>query len=51
MLSSSHIGHLFVASLLVLSAASASAQSFRVQCPTTTPLHPTPTTAPNPVGG
>jgi len=28
------------------------AQSFRVQCPTTTPLHPTPqTTDPNPAGG
>jgi FtsP/CotA-like multicopper oxidase with cupredoxin domain len=29
----------------------ASAQSFRVQCPTTTPLHSTPATTDNPAGG
>jgi FtsP/CotA-like multicopper oxidase with cupredoxin domain len=40
MLSSSHIGRLLVALLLVLGAANASAQSFRVQCPAGTKLHP-----------
>ena len=40
MLSYSHFGRLLVASLLVLVAASASAQSFRVQCPAGTVAHP-----------
>ena len=39
--------------LLCMFAAGAGAQSFRVQCPTTTALHPTPATVanPNPTGG
>src|SRR5882762_9027675 len=38
--------------LFLIPALPIAAQSFRVQCPTTTPLHPTPqTTDPNPAGG
>ena len=37
--------------LVCLVAATANAQSFRVQCPTTTTLHKTPATSANPVGG
>jgi FtsP/CotA-like multicopper oxidase with cupredoxin domain len=37
--------------LLSLLAVPAGAQSFRVQCPTTTPLHTQTTTDPNPAGG
>jgi FtsP/CotA-like multicopper oxidase with cupredoxin domain len=55
MLSSRHIARLLLASLLVLCAAGASAQSFRVQCPRTTPLHPNDLSLAdplaNPVGG
>ncbi len=54
MLSYSHIGRLLLALLLSLFAAGANAQSFRVQCPTTTPTHKTandPVANPNPAGG
>ena len=49
MLSLSHLGRQLPPLLLVLVAASASAQSFRVQCPPTTSLHPSggPSTAYN----
>ena len=37
--------------LICLVATAANAQTFSVQCPATTPLHPKATTDPNPVGG
>jgi FtsP/CotA-like multicopper oxidase with cupredoxin domain len=37
--------------LVCLATIAASAQSFRVQCPSTTSLHPTAPASPNPVGG
>lgn len=42
---------LFATALAMQFMGSASAQSFRVQCPTTTALHPTQPTETNPVGG